>query len=58
MARPSSQLRNLDMPVSLDPLSLSQQNCIHSWFYCNFKHCDIHHNRGLYQQSSIQARNI
>jgi len=33
MARPSQQLRILDPPVSLEPLSLSQQNCIHSWFY-------------------------
>jgi len=50
MARPSNQLRNLDPPVSLDPLSLSQQNCISSWFYWyNFKHRDIHHNMGLYQ---------
>jgi len=33
MTFPSQHLRNLDPPVSLELLNLSQQNCIHSWFY-------------------------
>jgi len=32
-ARPKLQLRKSDAPVTLDPLSLTQKSCIHSWFH-------------------------